>query len=327
MTRSPPGSDDENELERSLERALHRQALSAEALRRVRANVFAEFQRQTGSVARRRRIRWSVAIAATVSALAVGAFLMLSRPPAGMPVAQLEIASDGVVLAGGGLLGRHRIDPGATLQAGERWETRAPVLARLSSGGTLRLAAGTVIVAKDAQTLALEKGRVYFDFPRGAGRFLVQTAFGSIEHVGTQFEVMQLDRRVRLRVREGRVILHARNDSVAVDTGMEVLMNPEGRIDRSAYPTYGDDWAWAESIAPPFDIENCRLADFLSWVSREMGRQITFSDARAREIANQTTLHGSVRGLRPMDALNQVLSTTSLRFEVREGEIRISSRN
>ena len=326
MTRPPSDPGDENELERSLELGLHRRALSPEALERVRANVFAEFQRQAAGAVRPRRTLWSVAIAATLCALAVGVFWLGSHPSAGLPVAQLPTDSGGVIFSDAGLQGRHRLEAGAILHASERWEARGPVLASLTSGGSLRMGGGTVVVAQDGQTLALERGRVYFDFPPGAGRFVVQTAFGSIEHVGTQFEVMQLAHSVRLRVRMGRVLVHTAHDSIPVDTGMQVLMDRNGRIEQSSYPTYGEEWAWAESIAPMFDIENRPLTDFLAWVARETGRQLTFVDARAREIANHTTLHGSVQGLRPMDALDQVLSTTSLRFEVKGGEIRIASR-
>ena len=185
----PPHSDDENEIERSLERGLRHQPLSPDALARVRAHVLAEFRQQTADVVRRRRKRWLMAVAATVSALAVGVLLVSSS--------------------------------------------------------------------------------------RGA----------------------------------------------------ELLVDREGRIQRGAYPTYGDDWAWVESVAPSYEIENRQLAEFLAWVARETGRHITFADAHAREVANRTTLHGSVKGMRPMDALNQVLSTTSLRFDLQGGEIRIASRS
>jgi hypothetical protein len=37
-------------------------------------------------------------------------------------------------------------------------------------------------------------------------------------------------------------------------------------------------------------------------------------------------LHGSVQGLKPLDALDRVLSTTSLRFELQGDAIRVSSR-
>ncbi len=81
-------------------------------------------------------------------------------------------------------------------------------------------------------------------------------------------------------------------------------------------PTHGKDWEWVESIAPPYQIENRLLSDFLQWVARETGRHIRFQDDNAKRLASQTRLHGSIEGLRPLEALDQVLSATSLRSEV-----------
>jgi hypothetical protein len=53
---------------------------------------------------------------------------------------------------------------------------------------------------------------------------------------------------------------------------------------------------------------------------------VEFADERARDVASHTLLHGSVQGLAPLTALEQVLSTTSLRYEVQDGVIRVSSR-
>ena len=328
MNRPPPHSDDGNELERSLERGLRHQPLSAGALARMRANLLAEFRQQTPGVIRRRRRQWVIAVAVTLSALAVGILVINSsywlRDTA---VVQLESTTGGGVLTVGDGSGRTRVEAGGVLHPFERWDTRGAALARLLVGGTLRLAPGTVVQAVDPRTLALTSGRAYFDFPPGSGSFVLHTSVGTIEHVGTQFEVMQSESGVRVRVREGSVLLRGDRRVLTINTGAEVLVDREGRIQRSAYPPYGDDWEWVESVAPSYEIENRPLAEFLTWVGRETGRHITFVDARAREVANRTMLHGSVKGMRPMEALDQVLSTTSLRFELQGGEIRIASRS
>ena len=80
-----------------------------------------------------------------------------------------------------------------------------------------------------------------------------------------------------------------------------------------------------ETLAPEFEIEGQPLAGFLDWVARETGRHIQFADTGVRDTALRTRLHGSIRGLAPLEALGRVLSTTSLRFEVHDDIIRISS--
>jgi hypothetical protein len=64
----------------------------------------------------------------------------------------------------------------------------------------------------------------------------------------------------------------------------------------------------------------------LGWVGRETGRRVDFADEHVRAVARGTLLHGSVQGLKPLDALDRVLSTTSLRFELQGDAIRVSSR-
>lgn len=189
------------------------------------------------------------------------------------------------------------------------------------------MAEGAVVQGVDSHSLALTSGKAYFDFPPGSGPFVLHTTIGTIEHVGTQFEVMQSEDGVRVRVREGNVLWHGDRSVVAIATGTEVRVDREGRLERSTYPTYGDDWAWIEAVTPSYELENRKLIEFLNWVARETGRRLTFVDTRARAVADRTILHGgSLQGLRPMEALDQVLSTTSLRFELLGGEIRIASR-
>ena len=108
-------------------------------------------------------------------------------------------------------------------------------------------------------------------------------------------------------------------------SGNTVMVSRAGSVTRRSLPTYGPDWAWVESIAPEFEIENRELADFLSRVARETGRRVEFVDDRARDVAGHTLLHGSVHGLAPLAALEHVLSTTSLRYEIHDGAIRVSS--
>lgn len=306
MNGPPDTTDDDDELERSLERGLQRPPLPPEALERIRTHVLAEFRRQKRSSVMRRRRLW--AVAATIGTLAIGTFLFSTYYLRNVVVARQE--------------------SGQALHPLEHWDVREATVARLTAGGTVRISEGTEVSgALNSRGLVLSTGRVYFDFPPGTGPFVVHTSLGTVEHVGTQFEVLQSAQSVRVRVREGSVVLRGDQRVVAIDSGNEVLVERDGVIRRGEVPTYGAEWTWVEDLAPPYDIENRRLSDFLSWVGRETGRQITFVDPHAREIADRTTLHGSVKGLRPLEALDQVLGTTTLRFDIRGGEIRIASRN
>jgi ferric-dicitrate binding protein FerR (iron transport regulator) len=168
---------------------------------------------------------------------------------------------------------------------------------------------------------------MYLDFPPaalGAQNFIVQTKAGFVEHQGTQFEVV-VDGEVRVRVREGVVQFHRPAGIETAEAGVELVVPVDGPVERHVLATHGREWSWMESLAPEYEIEDRPLIDFLQWVARETGRQLDFADDRAREVAARTRLHGSVDGLVPLEALTHVLSTTTLRFELRGDAIRIST--
>jgi hypothetical protein len=176
--------------------------------------------------------------------------------------------------------------------------------------------------------IALGRGLIYLDIPSGTGAGIplrVITNAGAVEHVGTEFEVMSDDQTVRVRVREGRIRFVGRTATVVADAGTELLASPGKSIVERPIDTYGSDWLWTAALAPDYEIEGSSLISFLRWVSRELGRPLNFADANARQIADRTILHGSVRHQAPIDAMSNVLATTSLTYEIRGDAIWVRS--
>jgi ferric-dicitrate binding protein FerR (iron transport regulator) len=174
----------------------------------------------------------------------------------------------------------------------------------------------------------LERGLIYLDIPSeggGGSPLRVVTDAGAVEHVGTEFEVKSDDEAVRVRVREGRIRFIGRTDTVVADAGTELLAAPGKTIVQRSIDTYGRDWSWTAALAPDYEIEGRSLIGFLRWVSRELGRPLNFADANARQIADRTILHGSVRHQAPIDAMSNVLATTSLTYEIRGDAIWVRS--
>jgi ferric-dicitrate binding protein FerR (iron transport regulator) len=326
----PPQSDgqDDDPIERSLERGLHRDVLSPATLTRIRAAVHEEFL-ATARAVRRRRLAKTAAIAACLAGLAIAVAMFI------LPMREGALV--------GSVAGVHRVSTpsglppetqslqvGAELHVGEHWEARDFTLLALVSGGMIRIQPGTIIDATVDATggneIALRAGRLYLDFPPGSKPFVLHTPGGIVEHVGTQFEVFATAREVRIRVREGSVRVHTLQGTETIETGAELFVPDAGPVVSHSVPTYGPEWEWVEAISPAFEIENRPLSEFLAWVARETGRRVDFTDAHAQEVALHTRLHGSVDGLKPLEALDRVLSTTSLRFEVDGGTIRVSSR-
>jgi hypothetical protein len=220
---------------------------------------------------------------------------------------------------------RHRpLTLGAALNVGDQLTTRGPVLIALRAGGTLRIAAGSLLEVPSASLIRLPQGLVYLDLP-SAVPVRLATRAGILEHIGTEFEVFSDAQTVRIRVREGRLRLRNASRQTLIDTGIQLTANPDGTLTQSPVTPYGADWLWVAALTPDYDIEGQPLLNFLQWAARELGRPLGFADAHAREIAVRTVLHGSVKGREPLEALRAVLSTTSLRYEIRGDTIWVQS--
>jgi hypothetical protein len=223
---------------------------------------------------------------------------------------------------------RRILAQGGELRVLDRVTARGPALVALAQGGTLRISAMSELAVISPSQISLERGLIYLDIPpeTGAGNPLrIITSAGAIEHLGTEFEVLSDDQAVRVRVREGRIRFVGRTDTVVADAGTELLAAPGKSIVQRPIDTYGRDWIWTAALAPDYEIEGRSLIGFLRWASRELGRPLNFADANARQIADRTILHGSVSHQAPIDAMSNVLATTSLTYEIRGDAIWVGS--
>jgi hypothetical protein len=88
--------------------------------------------------------------------------------------------------------------------------------------------------------------------------------------------------------------------------------------------TFGQEWAWADSLGPVFDIEGRTLADFLNHVCREQGWTLAYDDPALAHDASAIVLHGSTSDLQPLDAVAIVLKTSGLTHEFSDGELQVA---
>jgi hypothetical protein len=317
----------EDSLSRILTEALHTGPPNPETLQRLHNTASREWVLAVNTRrSRPRPLLWSAAAALAI--LIVGGAWLTWQPAAPQKfgvVARTE-AEGGEIAEG---LLRHRtLKTGTTLNVGDKLTTHSPVLITLTAGGSLRIAPDTVLQLPTPTDTELQRGQIYLDLPPTAhftSPFRVSTRAGTIEHVGTEFEVLSHDQTVRIRVREGRVRLHNPSRDTLINAGTQLTANPDGSINESLISPYGSDWLWVAALTPDYDIEGQPLLNFLQWAARELGRPVKFADAHAREVAERTILHGSVKGREPLQALSSVLSTTSLTYEIRGDTIWVQS--
>ncbi|MEW5984061.1 MAG: FecR family protein [Acidobacteriota bacterium] len=303
---------------------------------RVRAAVHAAWQR---SVRARRARWWALAVslpagAAIILAIAVNVRpLSDARPPSpASPVASPVVVATVETAAGSGfrvfdaVAGRWtEAVPGGAVKAGNLLEVASDAggALRTADGVSLRIAGRTRARLLAASDLSLERGAVYVDNPGGESRgsITVRTPFGLVREIGTQFEARLHEAFLRVRVREGAVLLERNQQTDTAPAGIELRIGADGTLARRQIPMSGGEWAWAVAVAPAMVIEGARLDTFLGWATREMGWRLRFaSDALERE-SSGTILHGSIDGLTPDQAVETVLATCGLTHRVQDGTL------
>lgn len=317
MTRqhSDPDDREDADLRALLRSAGARPTPPAGMTDEVRAAVATEWRAVVASRRpQRRTVPWLVA--ASAAALAIGAWFALTQPAApGAVVAT-------VARLGGPAEVRHAssstwqaLAAEAKLRAGDRVRTQATggLALRRTDGLELRLDVDTALALADADRGLLETGRIYVDSGRGDARaddFVLETRYGSVRHLGTQYAVGLAPSTMAVAVREGSVAIDHRGSDTLANAGEAITVSADGRVERASLAPHDAAWRWAEATAPAFAIDGRTLDEFLEWAARETGRRLVYASAAVAREARQTVLQGSVDGLAPDQAIDAVLMTT-----------------
>jgi ferric-dicitrate binding protein FerR (iron transport regulator) len=320
-------SRDEDATDRILRSGLRDKGLSSEALERIRRATEAEWRNNVAVPPRRRR--FALAAAASVVLALAGAFGFYSQDTQGNTDSLLgsvgKFDAPGVGLKRW-LRSDAPLEAGAEVRVSNELRASGDSLILLSPGGTLRLARGTEISVPDQATILLTRGELYVDIPAGARlpELRVVTPDGEFRHIGTQFSIALLGDQTRVRVREGSVRWKAEGVEEILSAGSEATI-ARGHWSTRSISITGREWSWVESLAPEFEVEGRPLRLFLEWFARETGRNLELADDATRSRVGEIRMHGDVRGLEAAEALSAVMSATSLRYELREDAIRVSS--
>jgi len=318
----------DNDADRALRDNLRVPALSPEALQRIRQATEAEWRanlEQTPS-----RHRWPAVAAVASLALLASSWVLFVRdagPTQGEPMARLERTSAPGVVELRPLWRDAVLAVGSEIRAGQRLHVRAGSLLTLRSGGNLRVLPGTQLEVISTSSVRLERGEIYVDIPPGdhpQTDFVAITDAGEFRHIGTQFALSVIDGATRLRVREGSVRWDAPRGPATVEAGDEVVIDRDQRVTHRTIETSGAAWSWIETMAPAMEIEGRPLDEFLKWVARETGRKLVIQDEATRGQIAVIRMHGDVRGLEPLQALQAVIASTSLHCDLSAGAIRVS---
>lgn len=300
--------------------------------RDVRAAVEAEWRTLVVDTPHRRwtRLRMTGAAAAVLAALAILLVWMAGARPGGdwptTPLATLgPVVGTVQVLAATGV--GHPAEARAPLRAGDQVATGAGSRAVLHLAGSMSLRAdeATRLTVAAPDRLVLTAGRVYLDSPAGQAQpppLSIDTPFGTVRHLGTQYQVGLAEDGLQIGVREGLVEITPAQVAAGrinpgprtarASAGERLAVAADGSVRRAVLPRHGSDWAWIHEVTPPYSIEQRPLLDFLRWAARETGRELVFGSPVLRTTASKVILRGSIAGLTPDAAVEAVLATTPL---------------
>lgn len=319
--------------ERSLARLLklsgERGLPSPEATARAHSAAFEDWQSALRKERSRRHGRlFSLAAAVTLVAIGALTWILLVDDAASSVTAQVATvwgkpslvdsdARTSTLLAGQKIPEKslvHTETGRVALSVGDSLSLRANVDSRLrfDAPNEVTLLAGTVYV---------DSGGL------NAGSDLrIQTPAGEVQHQGTQYLVSVSGATTQVRVREGRVQLSNRRETIDVAAGEEIVVADNGTASRRATATFGPDWEWASAMATPIDIDNRPLTEFLAWMVREHGWQLRYASAAEERAAQSIRLHGAAQGKTPRETLQRVSLITELTMRVENGVLVVGPR-
>lgn len=217
---------------------------------------------------------------------------------------------------------------GAPIPAGTRIETSregGPTALRLRGGASVRLDRGSRLEVVSESVLYLEEGAVYIDAAAVGNAVEVRTRLGVVRDIGTQFEVRLVEASdapaLRVRVREGAIVLEHDGVSHRADLGEELVIDADGEVVRGVVPTHGAPWAWVLAAAPVPEIEGWTLGAFLDWTARETGLVLRFADEETAARVSEIVLHGDVRETTLWEATAALLESSGFGYRLVGGEL------
>ena len=288
----------------------------------VYAKVHKTWKRGTG---RARILRWLAPMG--VAASAILAFVLLSQPePAVAPSMVATVA--GIVAPTPTTV---TYEEGAPVYSGDVIETGpgGGLSLLLARNATLRIDENTRIRVDDSNRIALLSGQIYADTGEYIYRddgLVIDTPFGVVRDIGTQFAITATPGLLDVAVREGRVEVDHESVAHTARMGERLTLGTGRSASISELDTHDEYWNWIVDLTPAYDTTNKSLLDFLKWASRETGRELRFETDESRMLAMRTDVHGSVSGLTPDEALEAILSTTRLEYSIELDKVVVLNR-
>lgn len=294
-----------------------------------------ETVRQRAEAAARRRVTRLrlIGLAATVAAAAV-TVLLLRQPSTRFvePVTLADVTQalgNAVVVRDDRRLAIGEPDSVKTIASGDTLRTGpdGKVALALADGLSLRVNVNSELVFTGTDHLDLTNGTIYLDsgMNNTAAGLEVGTPLGTVEHVGTQYEVRFGDAALRVRVREGAVaFVDTAGQKLIGDTGQQLVVGRDGQAVVTEVAASDPGWDWAENLAVLAPSDKYILSDVGAWAARELGLTLQYANAQAESRWAAATLP-DLAGFNPEEALSTIRLTTTAVWNISDGRLLIEN--
>jgi ferric-dicitrate binding protein FerR (iron transport regulator) len=323
-----PESD--RSIERLMKLAGERDMPSRDAMERARLAAGQSYQRmleQQPRVPPLRRFETVLGFAMAASVVAIVTYLALQRPANAPLVRVAQVAA----LQGDAMLLESNREISAqvssAINAGSALTTRdGRVALTFGDALSLRLDRHTRLHFDGRERITLLEGSLYVDSGgvNAVPALRIQTPAGEVRHVGTQFQLTVAGGTTRVRVREGRVLITRGSETPRdIAPGDELEISGSNLQWSRGLKSFGPDWEWSANIAPPLDIENRPLSEFLAWMIREHGWQLRYTDETLQQRTHEIRLHGSLDRLDAAAMLERVSLVTGVQLSAVDGVLSV----
>jgi len=308
-----------------------RQAPDEAALRRAEA-VFREALAPVVLRSRRNRMRTLLSVAATV--VVAVAFGVIFGNRSADPADAEAIANVVKFIGPVELIGEtNAVHVGGAIRSGQVMMTGATGRASLRyRGADVRLDVATTVRFEPAR-LVLERGAIYVDSGDRRARteppVVIETRFGMLGHIGTQFMAKLDSDRLMVGVRQGTVFVQSNNErrdmSAQPHQASIAEVDASGAIQIHETTPFDGLWSWVPEASPGYAVEGRSVEAYLQWLARERGYSVQYDSPASATQAKATMLHGDLSGLSMENAIAVVHATTQLNINLdQSGTVRVA---
>tara|TARA_R110000782_G_scaffold152877_7_gene245453 strand:+ start:1348 stop:2355 length:1008 start_codon:yes stop_codon:yes gene_type:complete len=281
---------------------------------------------------RTRRYVISGVAASIVAALVLTLQLNIGSPEISPEAVLVRSTGNGTTVNGRPVEGRIPINAPLRFHQGDVLSTGpdAAIAVAWNELGSLRVSSSSTVVFASNERVELLDGNIYYDSrphdASGSATIVVDTPFGQIHHVGTQFIASVGSSGVRVSVREGEVSYGDGTENVVVNAGQSAFIDDSYVATFSSIAATDDAWSWATEIAPRLVVDGRSTREIIEWLSRETGRVVVYENRAAEDYARGDWIKG-IGHVEPLRAMAIVPFASDLRFKVDKDSIHVELKN